>query len=134
MIVVVDASAAVELVLRRPQADAIARHLEEAEWVLAPALFVAEVTNAMWKYHYFNGLPVDLCETAITDALALPDTYAEDHELARETFALAAQTQRPAYDAFYLVLSRRHDGLLLTLDASLQGVARKQSIRVASVN
>ena len=131
MIAVIDASAAVELALRRAHAEVIERDLADAEWVLAPTLFVAEVTNTMWKYHHFNELPIDVCEAAIDDALSLPDTYVEDLELARETFALAAQTQRPAYDALYLVLARRHNATLLTLDAALQAVARKHSIRVA---
>lgn len=131
MICIPDASAVVEMVLQLSRADELTERISEAEWVTVPTLFVAEVTNTMWKYHRFQDLPIDVCEAAIDDALAIPDTYANDVDLARETFALAAQTQRPAYDAFYLVLARRHDGELLTLDHSLRAIARKHSIRVA---
>jgi predicted nucleic acid-binding protein len=131
MIAVVDASAAVELALHRPRAAAVARALADAEWVLAPALFAAEVTNAMWKYHRFSRLPSGVCQTAIADALALPDRYAEDGDLARETFALAAQVRKSAYDTFYLVLARRHDGVLVTLDSGLRRTAGSLAVRTA---
>ncbi|MBN1674602.1 MAG: type II toxin-antitoxin system VapC family toxin [Kiritimatiellae bacterium] len=131
MICVPDASAVVEVVLQRPRAEELAERLSEADWVTAPTLFIAEITNTMWKYHSFEDLPIDACESAIDDALAIPDTYANDADLARETFALAAAIRRPAYDAFYLVLARRHDGELLTLDQGLRSLARKQAIRVA---
>ena len=131
MICVPDASAIVEVVLQRSHAGEVAERLSAAEWVTVPTLFAAEVTNTMWKYHRFQDLPIDVCETAIDDALAIPDTYANDTELAREAFALGSRIQHPAYDALYLVLARRHDGVLLTLDQELRATARKQSIRVA---
>ncbi|CAK8712925.1 hypothetical protein GMJAKD_02190 [Candidatus Electrothrix aarhusensis] len=45
MIAVLDASAAVEVVLQRPMAGHLNRYLSEADWVVAPTLFISEVTN-----------------------------------------------------------------------------------------
>jgi predicted nucleic acid-binding protein len=131
MICVPDASAAIELVLQKPRAELLSRHIADAEWVTAPTLFIAEVTNTMWKYHRFQVLRTDICETAIDNALSIPDTYVNDADLARETFALAARIARPAYDAFYMVLARRHDAELLTLDRSLRSIATNNAIRIA---
>jgi predicted nucleic acid-binding protein len=128
---VVDASAGIEVALRRPLAAVLSDQIARAEWVTAPTLYIAEVSNTMWKYHRYNGLPCDVCEIGIGDALAIPDNYADDADLAREAFALAAQIRRPVYDAFYLVLARRHDGCLLTLDQGLKAVARKSAVRVS---
>ena len=131
MIVVIDASAALEVALGRKGAALLREHLAEAAWVIAPDLFVSEVTNAFWKYHQFAGLPKDECEEGLGGALALPDDLIAAKDLARESLALACLTGRPAYDMFYLALARREDALLLTLDESLKEAARKQNVVTA---
>ncbi len=49
MITVLDASAAVEVVLHRPNADTISSVLRSADLTLAPDLYVSEIANALWK-------------------------------------------------------------------------------------
>ena len=131
MIAVLDASAALEVVLQRKRAAHFRKHLAEASWVIAPDLFVSEVTNAFWKYYQFTDLPKDTCEAGIDAALSLPDDLIATVELARETFALACLTGRSAYDTFYLTLARRHDALLLTLDEELKAIAAKHAVSAA---
>jgi predicted nucleic acid-binding protein len=130
MRLVLDASAAIEVVLRRPKARRFAQPLEEADEVLAPDLFVPEVVNTVWKYHNFEALGLGLCDEAIAHALELVDAFTPCRELHREAFLLARTTRRPAYDMFYLALARREDALLATADAALQREAERQSIRV----
>ena len=128
---VLDASAAIAVVLRRPQAERLAAILEQADVVLAPELFVPEVVNTIWKYHQFERLSLDACDRAIEAALALVDTFASSKETYAEAFLLARMAKRPAYDMFYLALARREDAVFLTLDKSLRKEAEHQGVRVA---
>lgn len=129
MVVVVDTSAAAEITLQRQHADAFAQHVTDAGWVIAPYLYIAEITNVYWKYHVYQDLPLSVCETGIRQAIALPDDYFRETELAQESFALGCQTRMPVYDMFFLALARRHNAYLLTLDEKLKKTARKVSIR-----
>ena len=47
---VIDASAALNLVMRSTSSPGFMNTLEKSRVVLAPALFHAEVANALWKY------------------------------------------------------------------------------------
>jgi predicted nucleic acid-binding protein len=131
MKVVLDASAAIEVVLGRSEAGRLAGVLEEADVVLAPGLFTAEVVNTVWKYHRFERLALDACDRAIETALALVDSLVSSKEIYGEAFLLARTAHRPAYDMFYLALARREDAVFLTLDKTLRKEAEHQGVRVA---
>jgi len=130
MIIVLDASAAVEVVLKRKRASVLGHHLLDADWVISPTLYVSELSNVFWKYHQFHNLPIEECEKGLAHALSLPDEFSDDRDLCLEAFSLSCITQKPVYDMLYLVLARRHNGYLLSMDRSLSQVAKKQSIRV----
>ncbi len=128
---VLDASAAIEVVLGRSQAGRLGGVLEEADVVLAPDLFIAEVVNTIWKYHRFERLGLDACDRAMESALALVDNLISSKEIYGEAFLLARTAHRPAYDMFYLALARREDAVFLTLDKTLRQEAEHQGVRVA---
>jgi predicted nucleic acid-binding protein len=129
--IVVDASAAVEVALDGKHAAELGAFFEESEEVLAPDLLVAEVVNAIWKYHEFQQVDQNTCARALDFAVGLVDTLVSGKELYREAFLLSRLSRRPAYDMFYLALAKREDAVLLTLDAALKKIARRQGIRVA---
>ena len=108
MIVVLDASAAVEVVLKRKSASKIASYSSKADWVIAPMLFISEVTNVFWKYFKISELPIEICERCLEQAIALPDEYFSEKELYREAFMLSCTADHPVYN-----------GILLTLDNKL---------------
>lgn len=128
--IVVDASVAVDLIVHPSDNRVEAKLLSEARWVLAPTLFVAEVTNAFWKYHAFQDLPQDKASAGIKLALDLPDSLADDTELQVEAFALSCLTRHSVYDMIYLVLARRNAALFLTKDKALKKLAAKHDVRV----
>jgi predicted nucleic acid-binding protein len=57
---VLDAGAAIEVVLGRGKALEFERLLGDADQVLAPDLIVSEVVNTIWKYHQFQNLSLTL--------------------------------------------------------------------------
>ncbi|HUJ49122.1 MAG TPA: type II toxin-antitoxin system VapC family toxin [Bryobacteraceae bacterium] len=130
MRVVLDASAAIEIVLDRSRGASFGGILEQADEVLAPDLLVPEVANTIWKYHQFEHLNLDICERALEFAIGLTDALVPSSTLYREAFLLARAVHRPVYDMFYLALARREDAAFLTLDAVLRKEAERQSIRV----
>jgi predicted nucleic acid-binding protein len=128
---VLDASAAIEIVVERPQAARLRDILQEASLVLAPDLFVSEVVNVVWKYHQFEQWSLPVCDRTLESALSLVDVLVPSKELYGEAFLLARTARRPAYDMFYVALARREDATLLTTDAQLRKEAARQGIRVA---
>jgi len=127
---VLDASAALEVVMDRGKAAALAQQLRNADFVLAPDLLVPEVLNAVWKYHEFSNLSLPDCDRAIEMALDLVDELVPSSRLHRDAFLLARTARRPVYDMFYLALARHEDAVLLTMDGALKKEAEKQGIQV----
>lgn len=130
MNVVVDASAAVGLVLAVPAAQRFVAPLEEADLVMVPDLYVAEVCNTLWKYRKAELLSMPRCQQAVEQALSLPDLVEPSTALHLEAFALACRHSHPIYDALYLVLARRNNAVLLTLDHRLAALAGQLEIEI----
>ncbi|NQU62756.1 MAG: type II toxin-antitoxin system VapC family toxin [SAR324 cluster bacterium] len=132
MIIVLDTSAAAEIVLNRAHAKRFSDHVSEAEWVVAPDIFVSEVTNVFWKYFQFDDLPLETCENCIDNAIGIIDDVINSKDLYREAFAFSCMAHHPVYDTLFLILARRLNGHLLTLDQKLLSLAEKHSVKTAS--
>ena len=133
MIVVLDASAAIEVVLKRDASMVLRKAIEDADYIATPDLYVAEVSNALWKYASLASEelpPAGLLD----DALALPDEYVSARELCREAFAFSVQHRHPVYDSLYAVLARRHSAVLLTVDRRLGALAKSEGLTVIPGN
>jgi predicted nucleic acid-binding protein len=133
MIAVLDASAAVEVVLQRPMAGQLNKYLSEADWVIAPTLFISEVTNVFWKYQRLTDLSLQDCERGLEQAIALPDDFIDEHDFFREAFKLSSTLGHSVYDIMYLIAARRNNAVLLTLDKKLIRTAKECSIEVAEL-
>jgi predicted nucleic acid-binding protein len=123
MNIVIDASAAVGLVFAMPGTENFAASLEQAALVVAPDIFVAEVANAVWKYRKADLVSRERCELVLEQALCLPDRIEPAMDLYVEAFALACRHLHPVYDALYIVLARRNNAVILTLDRRLATLA-----------
>ena len=130
MITILDASAAVTLAMNLPESIPFQSNLDNSALVLAPDLFVAEVSNAVWKYVRAGVLDVDQGSIVLERAVGLVDTFEPSQMLYREAFAVSVDHLHPVYDALYLVLARRHAAVLATVDKRLAGLASKLHIRL----
>jgi predicted nucleic acid-binding protein len=130
MIVVLDTSAAIEVVLDRAKARRFRQILADTDWVISLDLFIPEIANIFLKYYQFEGLPLDVCEDSLDRAIGLVDTFASSADLYQEAFALSGQTNRSVYDSMVLIVARRNNALLLTADEKLRGVAQELSIKI----
>jgi predicted nucleic acid-binding protein len=130
MNVVIDASAAVGLVLALPGTESFTPLLEQAVLVTAPDLYIAEVGNAIWKYRKADLLPMERCELLLEQVVSLPDRIESSSALYQEAFALACRHLHPVYDALYLILARRTNATILTMDRRLAALAGQLEIKV----
>lgn len=130
MITILDASAAVALALNLPESLKFQQNIHNSALVLAPDLFVAEVSNAVWKYVRAGILDTDQGGIVLERAVGLVDTFEPVQMLYKEAFSVSVDHLHPVYDALYLVLARRHAGLLATVDKRLAGLASKLHIRL----
>lgn len=116
---VVDASAAVQLALR----DAAAR-LEPHEAV-APALLHSEATSALRQLAWRGDLDDVEAEAALDRVVAAPITLEPSGSLERDSYRIAVRLGwARTYDAEYVALAARHGCALLTTDARLARRAR----------
>ena len=83
MIVVLDTSAAIELVLNRSQKDIVESYLLKADLVTSPDLFIPETTNVFWKYHQFESLQKEICEELINEKIFLFRLYLKQNRITR---------------------------------------------------
>lgn len=130
MIAVLDASAAIELLLSRSGANELSELISKAELVLAPDLYVAEVSKALCKHASSSG-DFGSYQELLDDAVALPDDFVDSASLYREAFALSVKHQHPVYDVLYLVVARRNSATMLTVYRRLRFLAAILQIAAA---
>ncbi len=132
MTVVIDASAAIEIVLNRGHAAEFSSIIESARKVYAPDLYIAEITNVLWKYQKAGYLSRSTAQRALQISVGLVDEYTDMQDFIDEVLNASIRFEHPAYDMFYLVLSRRTGSGLLTLDKRFSSIAETAGIEVIS--
>lgn len=118
--IVIDASAALEILLQTPAAPSIEmRILNPGETLHAPHLIDVEVAQVLRRYAISKTIDAQRCRMALDDWLQFPVIrYAHDHLLPR---AWALRANMTAYDAVYVALAEALGAPLLTHDSRLAG-------------
>lgn len=130
MTVVLDASAAIEIVLGRPKQYFVASILKQADLVIAPSLYVYESVNTLWKYRTLPDLPMHKLLDKAEYLIKLVDKFINVEDVYGDMLSLACEIDHPAYDTAYLLLSRKYKASLITLDTRLIKAAQKAGITV----
>lgn len=133
MNMILDASAAITSMLKNEVSQKLKSYMDQAGWIISPDLYPAEVSNALCKYHRFNQYPLSVCFEMLDHAIGLVDEYVPTTTLYKECFSLSCSISHPVYDVFYLVLARRQNATLVTLDKKLRALASDLSIRCLSL-
>jgi predicted nucleic acid-binding protein len=119
-VIVVDASAVVELLVNAPAADAIGSRIRRARRLAAPHLLDAEVGQVLRRFVRGGQLSVLDAQAALLDLAALPITRYPNGPLLARAFEL--RDNATVYDALYLVLAEAMRVPLITRDAALARV------------
>jgi predicted nucleic acid-binding protein len=119
-VIVVDASAMIEVLLQTPAAAAVEAKLYQAGQTLhAPHLIDVEVAQVLRRYAATNQVDARRCEIALHDWLAFPvHRHAHDVLLPRSWQLRANVTM---YDGVYIALAEALAAPLVTRDARLGG-------------
>ncbi len=128
MIVVLDASAAIEIALGATNAEIFGKYLHDADIVIAPNVYPSEICNVFWKYATFSDLDPVKAQKGIDFCIDLVDEYVDTAPMWREVFAESVKYRHPVYDLFYLVLARRQNAILLTNDEKMKKLAKDMKI------
>ncbi len=121
---VVDASVAMKWVLPEPGSERARRLLSASVAgrleLIAPDLFMAEVTNVLWKRCRVRAeLLEDEARAAHAALLAAAPELVPSEALAGPALELALAFRHPVYDCLYVALALRDGCSLVTADARL---------------
>jgi len=117
-VIVLDASAAIELLLSTDAGEAVARRISDPDEILhAPHLLAAEVAQVLRRYEAAGAITAQDGAAALDDLVAL-DIERHDHDsLLGRVWEL--RPNLTAYDALYVALAEVLDAPLLTQDRKL---------------
>jgi len=130
MIVILDVSAAIEIILKKEKRKLFDSQYKIAKWVIAPDLFVSEISNVLWKYYRAKVLTHEECIQYVDDGIKMIDDFIAGRELWKEALGESIKNNHSVYDMYYAVLTRRNDAKLITNDGALAGICRKLNIDV----
>lgn len=119
--IVVDASALLEVLLRTDAAGAVESRLFGGETLHAPHVLDLEVAQVLRRYERAGDLPARRGREAMEDLGAFRIERYPHHPFLWRVWSLRANAT--AYDACYLALAEALDAPLLTRDRRLAGVA-----------
>ena len=130
MTAVLDVSAAIDILLQKEKKELFNATYEKASWVIAPDLYIAEISNVLWKY-YKSGLISHMeCIQYVEDGIELIDDYFPSKELWKEALGEGIKNTHSIYDMYYAILARRNDATLITNDSKLSLICNKLNIEV----
>ena len=121
MRVVVDASVALKWVFDEPESEAAVAL--RAEDLVAPALWLAEAANALWRRSCVGDITPDEASSLLFELHNAPvASLAMEPHLDR-ALKLATEIGHPVYDCIYLALAVHHDTHVVTADRRFAAAA-----------
>lgn len=127
----IDASALLDLLLRRPSADRIVAELESERVLHSPHLLDTEVLHVLRRWVRLGRLESGRSERAIEALASLPLVRHSHAPLTTVVWSL--RDRLSAYDATYAALARGLGATLLTADGRLaRGAAGFVAVTVVS--
>lgn len=130
MNIVLDVSGAVSTLLQDEKKGTFKDYLSEANFIIAPELFVVELGNVMWKYVRFQNMSEPKARQVLVSGLDMIDEFVPDLTLIDEAVRLAIQTRHPVYDCLYLTLAYKTGYSIFTHDKRLKSLAGSLKIDV----
>jgi len=128
MIIVLDASAGIEIALSRDNAESYERKIEKASKVITSELYKAETANVLWKYNSAGLLNKDEVQRRLKYCDDLIDEYIDISENNEEALNEGLRIKHCVYDLLYLVIARRNGAILLTEDKKLKKIAQDNGL------
>ena len=130
MIAVLDVSGAIEVLFQKEKSTLFSNKLLESSWVIAPDLYISELSNVLWKYYKAKQITREECNQFTEDGIALIDDFIDAKEIWIEALGEGIKNNHSIYDMYYMVSARRNDAVLVTNDGTLADICKKLKIAV----
>jgi predicted nucleic acid-binding protein len=130
MIKVLDVSAAIEILFQKEKSEKFSDEFNSGSWIIAPDLYVSEISNVVWKYYKAKVITHDECIQYVDDGINMIDNLFDAKDLWKEALAEGIKYSHSIYDMYYAILARRNDGQLITNDKVLADITKKMKIDV----
>ena len=126
--IVVDASALLEVLLRTPLGETIeSRLFDRSQTLHSPHLLDIEVAQVIRRFAMTREIEAERAQAALDDFIGLPIWRRHPHGfLLHRVWAL--RNNFSAYDAAYVALAEVLDATLVTYDRRLAGAARRHAM------
>lgn len=126
--IVLDCSAAVDIVRRTPKGAILTERIFTGEPVVTSSLIHAELANALKKYVVAGLMSREDALNKMQAADQLVDSYANMAPDRIEALAEGLRLNHSTYDMFYFVLARHNAATLVTLDRSLAQLCKQEGV------
>ena len=121
MRIVIDASVALKWVIDEPESEA-AVALRDQE-LIAPALWLAEAANALWRHARIGEIGNDEAAAHFAELLKAPVASLPIEPYLERALELAIEIRHPVYDCIYLALALHHGTHVVTADRRFASAA-----------
>jgi predicted nucleic acid-binding protein len=91
MRITIDVSAAVEIVMGGKRQQEIVNILNNADWVIAPSLFIYEASNTLWKYHEYQDYSKEDIMKKIEYLYKMVDQFIDAKDIFEEALPLSCK-------------------------------------------
>jgi predicted nucleic acid-binding protein len=115
---VIDASAAVALIVESPRTQTVRDIFSSTAELAAPDILIAETTNAIWNHRRTSAFTAEAVGEFL-ERLCANIAIVSSSTLVREAYAIAMELNHPVYDALYLALAKRDAAQIVTFDECL---------------
>ena len=130
MIIVLDASAGIEIALNREKGKSLDELITKSSKVIASNLYKAEVANVIWKYVKAKLLDKEYAIKTLQLCERLVDEYIDISDNNEEAMLEGIRLNHSVYDLLYLVIARRTGAKLVTMDEKLKKIAIENGVDV----
>jgi predicted nucleic acid-binding protein len=131
MVIVPDVSGITQVLFHMEKYEVFDNLLQNADLVVAPDVYIPELTNTLWKYYSSKKLTKEVCEQYIQKGIYYIDRFVDCCDLWHESFSAGINNKHSIYDMFYMVTARRNNGVLLTNDSALATICKNNKIEIA---
>lgn len=130
MIIVLDASAGIEIALDREKAEILSSILTQSSKVITSDLYKAETANVIYKYYKAKLISKEESFRTLKYCDSLIDEYIDISDNSEESLVESMRINHSTYDLLYFTIARRRGAILMTMDKKLNSLANENGIEI----
>ncbi|MCL1947304.1 MAG: type II toxin-antitoxin system VapC family toxin [Chitinivibrionia bacterium] len=130
MTVVLDVSGIMQILLGTSKMDKFNDVLQRATFILAPDLYMSELSNTLLKYYFAEELSKDVCLKHIQNGIDIVDNFISAKEIWQDAFCAGIENRHSIYDMMYVITAKKYNATLITNDNKLSAICENNNVKV----